>query len=645
MAVSGHRISGKDFLREVNRFRGNPAAYLEEMCHVLEFRQNVETEVTREYTTTKNAIVFPSGAMVETANAEASRTATATTGGEEEEEDGGSTGRGEKRSSLRHLTCLESLKEDVLALGYDAAVTEFPFGLPILKWSDELSEACSDHVGDLCGNDFYSHIGTDGTTPEERIVKYGAFSNARFPSYHAGVDKIRAKTTARKMNNTTNHKFRDRSQSTNVDSALLNAGLAKLGEEIPSPPASPMGGGGSASAGSGAGAVPGPGGGGGGATSVGSGGGGAAGGSGLGMTASDTGVKKGDGNRKPDRKEEKNAVPYQELVKQPNPKYQDDTYYDVVPLRADPPKARLLAAPGAAGGDKSRSGVNAAEEQFLNNDLFQLDTVPGKTNVAPKAGFSNVISKDVSGDVTRRNSGMLVNGGGDSRASKTVDIHDIVRAHRQEMLNKSSQVSKTNTITSSIVTKEDATGDYHLKKSVATTTWQDVCDLIKPAQYALAKKQAAQIPDLVKPLKRFWRYIPARNPYPKCFLGGVDPGSFRHVAKPIVRAWLNHVSEKGNPRIEEAELSQMLERFNVYKLRPAYNENLVTEIFDEIIERRPIELQKFRDISDQEVFDAVSDKREWAPVITITCFPEKSDRQQTPYELIARTYEGTTNDG
>lgn len=113
MAVSGHRISGKDFLREVNRFRGNPAAYLEEMCHVLEFRQNVETEVTREYTTTKNAIVFPSGAMVETANPSATATSTA---GEEEEEDGGSTG-GEKRSSLRHLTCLESLKEDVLALG------------------------------------------------------------------------------------------------------------------------------------------------------------------------------------------------------------------------------------------------------------------------------------------------------------------------------------------------------------------------------------------------------------------------------------------------------------------------------------------------------------------------------------------------
>ena len=37
------------------------------------------------------------------------------------------------------------------------------------------------HVVDLIGNDFYSHIGTDGSTPEERICQHGSFTSARFP--------------------------------------------------------------------------------------------------------------------------------------------------------------------------------------------------------------------------------------------------------------------------------------------------------------------------------------------------------------------------------------------------------------------------------------------------------------------------------
>ncbi|CAD7947574.1 unnamed protein product [Amoebophrya sp. A120] len=646
-------VDPKELLAEVNRFRRNPAQYVEEMQSELQFRQNVESEVHQRqasYTTATDAIVFPSGAMVETQEG---------------------------------MSSLESLEEDVKALGYDPDVTLFPFGLPELQFSSELSEACRDHVQDLCSNDFYSHIGTDGTTPEERIVKYGSFNYARFPQYHAEVDKIRAKTTNRRMNNTTNHRFRDRSQTTNVDSALLNAELKKFTGEI-SPPTSPAGAGnidrssspGGHAHGGETGAEGGAAGAGGGSPSGGKGGQKGKKGSGTAGDAPSSVIKKA--------KEPKNTntVPYQvaenihfglstakdvvyhfllddkdphrghrqnllnrdfhhfggafsgkhpsaltcacvllvdasffpkkppqvrldlaqEYIGKPNVGYQDDTFYDVIPLLHEPPKA-------------ARGGANVLNS---HGDEFLLDAPPSK------AGFSHIVS----GATSRRDSRPEIDG------IKASDMHDMVTAHRRELLNSSQQVSKTNTITSSIVTSHEAGGDYSMKRKVETTTWQDVCDLVKPTQYKLSAKQEQQIPALIKPLKRFWRYIPPRDLYPKSFLGEVEK---RHVAKSIVRAFCHHVSHKGEPRIRENELSETLERFNVYKLRPNYHPGLVKELFDEIIHRRPIELQKFRDISDQEVYDAICDKREWAPVINIVCFPEKSDKMQQPYELIGRT--------
>ncbi|CAD7939359.1 unnamed protein product [Amoebophrya sp. A25] len=658
-------VDPKDFLREVNRFRQNPAGYLEEILRNVEFRDNVETEVAADggrsqpYTTSTDAIVFPSGAMVES-----------------------STGR----------ESLESLRDDVEHLGYDVLAAGQIFSLPILHFSPELSEACGDHVADLIGNDFYSHIGTDGSTPEERIVKYGNISYARFPKYHADVDKIRAKTTHRRMNNTINHKYRDRSQTANVDSELLNSELSKFGGEV-SPPTSPAGGQHSADGGA------------------------------VEQPASGAPPQRPQGgkdNSVPSKVKVDNSVPYQvaenihfglqsaqdivyhfllddkdphhghrqnllnrdfhhlgfaysnkhpsaltcaccllvdasffpkkppqvrldvaqELIAAPNPAYQDDAYYDVVPLLHDPANSHKLRAGGHIKGDLL---------QGASGDAFALDPPPASFPASRRGGLNAGDEVATSGmratvpateDNSRRDSRLRTSGPSTNdsvRASKTVDIQDIVRAHRNESLKSSNQVSKTNTITSSIVTSQEQTGDYNVKTRVQTTTWQDVCDVVKPAQFAISKKQAAQLPHLVKPLKRFWRYVPPRDPYAKSFLGEVNPKNSRHVAKSIVRSFCHHFSAGGTPTLKENELDLLLERLNVYKVRPQYSASMIKGLFDEIIERRPVELQKFRDISDQELYDAVADKRTWAPAINIVCFPVKSDKHQQPYELIGRT--------
>merc|ERR1719183_2991355 len=39
--------------------------------------------------------------------------------------------------------------------------------------SQALSSACAQHLDDLRVNDFCSHIGTDGSTPEERLARFG----------------------------------------------------------------------------------------------------------------------------------------------------------------------------------------------------------------------------------------------------------------------------------------------------------------------------------------------------------------------------------------------------------------------------------------------------------------------------------------
>jgi uncharacterized protein YkwD len=45
--------------------------------------------------------------------------------------------------------------------------------LPAMTVSQSLCRACTQHLGDLQANDFCSHIGTDGSTPEERLARYG----------------------------------------------------------------------------------------------------------------------------------------------------------------------------------------------------------------------------------------------------------------------------------------------------------------------------------------------------------------------------------------------------------------------------------------------------------------------------------------
>jgi len=45
--------------------------------------------------------------------------------------------------------------------------------LPVLMHSQAIGRACQKHLADLQDNDFCSHIGTDGSTPEERLSKFG----------------------------------------------------------------------------------------------------------------------------------------------------------------------------------------------------------------------------------------------------------------------------------------------------------------------------------------------------------------------------------------------------------------------------------------------------------------------------------------
>jgi len=45
--------------------------------------------------------------------------------------------------------------------------------LPTMTVSQALSQACGQHLQDLMANDFCSHIGTDGSTPEERLTRFG----------------------------------------------------------------------------------------------------------------------------------------------------------------------------------------------------------------------------------------------------------------------------------------------------------------------------------------------------------------------------------------------------------------------------------------------------------------------------------------
>eukprot|EP00397_Hematodinium_sp_SG-2012_P008179 GEMP01008234.1.p1 GENE.GEMP01008234.1~~GEMP01008234.1.p1 ORF type:complete len:928 (+),score=196.73 GEMP01008234.1:39-2822(+) len=104
-------------LKELNKFRTDPKAYGLEMC-----------ALTKQYK--GKTLTFPSGACMET---------------------------------LEGVQALNCLLDD---LSRASPLPGFLYSLPI-------SRACKAHLEDLQLHDFYSHIGTDGSTPEGRVSWYG----------------------------------------------------------------------------------------------------------------------------------------------------------------------------------------------------------------------------------------------------------------------------------------------------------------------------------------------------------------------------------------------------------------------------------------------------------------------------------------
>lgn len=104
-------------LKELNRFRANPKAYGLEMRELAKCYAN-------------HTITFPSGACIET---------------------------------LEGISALHGLLDD---LSMSSPLPAFTYSLP-------MSRACKLHVEDLQAHNFCSHIGTDGSTPEQRVSCFG----------------------------------------------------------------------------------------------------------------------------------------------------------------------------------------------------------------------------------------------------------------------------------------------------------------------------------------------------------------------------------------------------------------------------------------------------------------------------------------
>jgi len=107
----------RQLLKELNRFRADPSAYAEEMDEL----RSAFVGLT---------LTFPSGAVVQT---------------------------------IEGVSALEGL---LLELEDTMPLPEFIYSLP-------MSRACKIHLKDLQDNDFFSHIGSDGTSPEERLAQFG----------------------------------------------------------------------------------------------------------------------------------------------------------------------------------------------------------------------------------------------------------------------------------------------------------------------------------------------------------------------------------------------------------------------------------------------------------------------------------------
>jgi len=109
-------------LDEINRVRHNPQQYADEM----------EQELASAFDNDETNMMLPDGTVVETLEGE-----------------------------LALRDCLKDLRQIQ--------------PLPALVFSEQVSRACETHRKDLELNDFFSHLGTDGSTPESRLSREGEY--------------------------------------------------------------------------------------------------------------------------------------------------------------------------------------------------------------------------------------------------------------------------------------------------------------------------------------------------------------------------------------------------------------------------------------------------------------------------------------
>jgi uncharacterized protein YkwD len=109
-------------LDEINRVRHNPQKYADEM----------EEELSNAFDESETNMSLPDGTVVETLEGE-----------------------------LALRDCLKDLRQIQ--------------PLPALVFSEQVSRCCETHRKDLELNDFFSHLGTDGSTPESRLSREGEY--------------------------------------------------------------------------------------------------------------------------------------------------------------------------------------------------------------------------------------------------------------------------------------------------------------------------------------------------------------------------------------------------------------------------------------------------------------------------------------
>lgn len=144
------------------------------------------------------------------------------------------------------------------------------------------------------------------------------------------------------------------------------------------------------------------------------------------------------------------------------------------------------------------------------------------------------------------------------------------------------------------------------------------------------------LPALMKPLRRHWKYEPPRHKWPRYYIGELDVKNHRTINRSDVRAFVQQASLKSDNTIGLLEVEKILTR-SLKLQKTGLSVPKIMDLFEEIIGKRPVQLQKVRRIDDFELYTAIKDTRVWDPVINIVCYPEPSDKQQKPYELVAKT--------